>query len=60
MLTNLSLVVNIVSTLLRILVQPFYEHESVHFDNGSNIHMGCENYKDSGYDLSLDLLIISY
>ena len=37
---------------------PFHEHESLYFEDEYDIHMNFENYKESGYNLDLDLLTI--
>ena len=39
---------------------PFDEYENLHFDNEYDIHMSSKNYEDSGYDLNLDFLTMSY
>ena len=38
----------------------FNEHENLHFDNELDIHVRYENYKESDYNLNLDLLNTSY
>jgi len=41
-------------------VQPFNEHENIHFDNRKDIHTSSENHKESGYNLNFELLMILY
>jgi hypothetical protein len=41
-------------------VQPFNEHENIHFDNRKDIHTSSKNHKESGYNLDFELLMILY
>ena len=41
-------------------IWPFDEHNNLHLDKQIDIHMSSKNYEESGNDLDLDLLTISY
>lgn len=45
-------------THLRLHISPLREHETLHFDNESDVHTSPKNYEESGYDLDLDLQTI--
>jgi hypothetical protein len=37
------------------MTSPFNKHENVHFDNIQDVHVSSKYYKESSYDLHLDL-----
>lgn len=62
-ITILSSIVSIVRGKVGMVlgpIWPFNEHKNIYYDIEYEIHMNSSDYEQSGYDLKLPLLTISY